>query len=693
MAATGAAWYFRELIHEPSPSRPIAGWTPTVRWVAGAGADGHRDGAADTATFSDPFAVALAADGVLYVADAGDSNAIRRVTLAGEVATLAGGVEGFADGVGSSARFNSPSGVVIDGQGTLYIADTGNHAIRRVSPDGSVATIAGTGVAGWRDGPGVEARFNGPIGITLDADGRLLVADSYNDRIRRVGRDGQVTTMSGDGTPGLIDGPSSTARFDTPTGIAVGPGGAIFVADTGNGVVRRIGTDGAVTTIPVVQVTGNLEGLAAPTGLVVTPDGRIDLTDRRGRIVEMSSSGVMRTLAGSVAGFADGPGDAARFRAPSGLALAADGALVVADAGNRMIRRLDLAARLPAVPPVSPRVHPGFDAALFAATPLLWPLDPQGGPHEVAGTLGEARGNPGGEGHERFHAGIDVHGGEGELALAVRDGKVQEPVATAGFGTLNERVTIGAVTYVHIRVGRDRRNQALDPESVAVLSDASGTPVRARVRRGWRVHAGEPVGTLNRFQHVHLSVGPTGEEVNPLTMDLPNFEDDIAPTIAARGVQVLDLSAPPPDPKSRQPVVVRGPVRIVVDAWDRVNGNAPSRRLGVYALGFQILAGDGTPVPGFERPRMTVAFDTLPSDAEAPLVLYAPGSGIPFYGTRRTRFRYVVTTERDGDHVREAPWDPAGLAPGRYIVRVVVADAAGNTAIAGRDMPIVVAPR
>jgi hypothetical protein len=258
---------------------------------------------------------------------------------------------------------------------------------------------------------------------------------------------------------------------------------------------------------------------------------------------------------------------------------------------------------------------------------------------------------------------------------------------------LNERITIGPVTYVHIRVGRDRRNQPLDPATVAVLSDAAGIPALARVRRGWRVHAGQPIGTLNRFQHVHLSVGPPGEEVNPLAMNLPNFEDDIPPTIAVRGVQVLDLSTPAPDPRSHQPVVVTGPVRIVVDAWDRANGNAPSRRLGVYALGFQVLAANGTPAPGFEHPRMTIRFDELPSDPDAPLVLYAQGSGIPFYGIRRTRFRYVVTTERDGDHVRDAPWDPAGLAPGQYIVRVFVTDAAGNTATAGRDVPIVVATR
>jgi hypothetical protein len=263
LAAVSAlpVWYFWPLLRDTPPDRPGPGWTPAVRLLAGTGADGHHDGDAFRATFSDPFAVALGPDGVVYVADAGDDNAIRRLGPNGEVTTVAGGVEGFADGVGATARFNTPSGLALDASGVLYVADTGNHAIRRVDRSGRVTTVAGDGVAGWRDGAGGSARFNGPIGLSFDAEGRLLVADTYNDRIRAITKSGEVITVAGEGVPGLADGPALAARFDTPTGLAVGPDHAVYVADTGNELIRRISPDGTVTTVQAIDFSGNAEGL------------------------------------------------------------------------------------------------------------------------------------------------------------------------------------------------------------------------------------------------------------------------------------------------------------------------------------------------------------------------------------------------------------------------------------------------
>jgi sugar lactone lactonase YvrE len=682
-------WYFWPLLHESAPARPGPDWTPTVRLVAGTGAEGRRDGDAFEALFSDPFGVAVGPDGTVYVADAGEANAIRRITPEGNVSTIAGGTEGFADGVGATARFNTPSGLVVDAGGIVYIADTANHAIRRVDPTGRVTTVAGNGVAGWQDGPGGTARFNGPIGIALDARGRLLVSDTYNDRVRVISPTGEVTTLAGEGVPGLVDGPALAARFDTPTGLAVAADGAIFVADTGNELVRRLAPDGLVSTVQAIDVSGSVEGVVRPIGVAVSPAGLLYVTDRRGRIVEMTPMGVIRTLAGSASGFADGDNAAVRFRAPTGLALRTDGALVAADAGNRMIRLLDLPAPAMAMRPAPPGLTGGFDLARFAALPVIWPLEPQGGPHEVAGTFGEARGNPGGTGHDRFHAGVDVHGEDGELVLAVRDGKVDQPIPTGGFNSLNEYLTIGPVTYVHMRAGRDRLNRPLWPDDVAVLFDDTGQPVRTRVRRGWRVRAGQAIGTVNRFRHVHLTVGPLGEELNPLEFRLPGFVDTIPPTIAARGIELTDLSGQPIKARARGRLVVSTPVRIVVEAWDRVDGNAASRRLGVYALGYQVLGSDGRPVAGFDTPRMTVRFDHLPADPSAALALYATGSGIPFYGTRRTRFKYVVTSGLDeSGRVVDVPWDASALPAGDYVLRVMVKDAAGNEATAGRDVKI-----
>ena len=364
-----------------------------------------------------------------------------------------------------------------------------------------------------------------------------------------------------------------------------------------------------------------------------------------------------------------------------------DGALIVADAGNRLLRRLEPPGRNDPDPPSMPGLRPGFDVARFGETPILWPLDPQGGPHEVAGTVGEARGNPGGDGRERFHAGIDVRGEEGEPVLAVRDGWVDQVNATGNVGTLNEYVTIGPVTYVHVRVGRDRHDVPLD-NGITVLRDEGGQPDRVRVARGWHVRTGEIIGTVNRFRHVHLSIGPAGEEANALDVGLPNFVDTIPPVIAPRGVEIDDLDDRPLTERLHGRLVVRGPVRVVVEAWDRVDGDAPSRRLGVYRLGYQILTERVEPVPGFEQPLVTISFDRLPGDPDAPHALYAKGSGIPFYRRGRTRFRYNVTTRLEDGRVVDAPWNPAGLMRGNYILRVLVADEAGNVAIAGRDVPL-----
>ena len=216
--------------------------------------------------------------------------------------------------------------------------------------------------------------------------------------------------------------------------------------------------------------------------------------------------------------------------------------------------------------------------------------------------------------------------------LAVRDGWVDQVNAAGNVGTLNEYVTIGPVTYVHVRVGRDRHDVPLD-NGITVLRDERGKPDRVRVARGWHVRTGEIIGTVNRFRHVHLSIGPAGEEANALDVGLPNFVDTIPPVIAPRGVEIDGLDDRPLAERLHARLVVRGPVRIVVEAWDRVDGDAPSRRLGVYRLGYQILTERGEPVPGFEQPLVTISFDRLPGDPDAPHALYAKGSGIPFYRT------------------------------------------------------------
>jgi hypothetical protein len=212
------------------------------------------------------------------------------------------------------------------------------------------------------------------------------------------------------------------------------------------------------------------------------------------------------------------------------------------------------------------------------------------------------------------------------------------------------------------------------------------------VKRGARFAAGEAIGSVNRFYHVHLNVGWPGEEHNPLRFRFAQVEDTVAPTIAPGGVRLYDEAGQPLRRKVRGRVAVSGRVRVVVDAWDQSDGNTPNRRLGIYELGYQVLDANGSPMPGFESVRHTISFDRLALDADAPRLVYEPGSGIPFYGQRRTRFLYIVTNRFKGGEAASGLWDTTSLPPGDYILRVWAADINGNAAVANRDLAVTIEP-
>lgn len=665
--------------------RPLEpAWAAVAVTIAGDGVPGVRDGDASRARFSDPFGIVSTADGGLYVADAGAAQRIRRISPDGVVSTVAGGEQGYADGFGNIARFSTPSGLAIDPAGAVYVADTGNHAIRHITPDGMVSTVGGDGVAGYRDAIGREARFNGPVGVAVTAAGRVIVADTYNDRVRAIERNGAVVTVAGSGQPGIVDGAAADARFDTPCGVAVDAAGNIFVADTGNGAVRRISPAGIVSTIGPPPPFG----LLRPMGIAVSADGVVYVTDDRGRVMEMTPGVASRVLAGSRPGFAEGPNVDARFRGLAGVALVATGRLAVTDPRNALVRLVAARSRLELRPPASPRLNPRFDAEAFAWAPLLWPIDPMEGPFEITGTLGEARG---GEGAERFHAGVDVHAPEGTPVRAVHDGIVASPVATGEFGTLNESVRIGPIAYVHLRVGRLRGDEITDPSRFVPTYDDTGHMVHMRVKRGARFSTGDAIGTVNAFNHVHLNVGWPGEEYNPLRFGPVQLEDTIPPTIARGGIRLFSEDGRPFSARRNGRLIVEGRVRVVVDAWDRMNGNRPWRRLGVYQLGYHVLNADGSPAPGFETLRETIRFDRLAPDDDAARAVYASGSGIPFFGRRSTRFLYVVTNTLREGLASQGIWDTSTLPPGDYTLRIVAADIQGNQALLNRDVPITIA--
>jgi hypothetical protein len=253
------------------------------------GTPGSSDGTGSAAQFSEPEGVAVDSVGNVYVADT-DNNTIRKVTPAGVVTTLAGlaGSIGSVDGTGSAARFFLPWGVALDSAGNVYVADTANYTIRKMTPAGVVTTLAGMAASyGSVDGTGSVARFNLPSGVAVDSASNVYVADELNYTIREVTPEGVVTTLAGlAGTADYADGTGSAARFSAPWGVAVDSKGDVFVADAYNHTIRKVTPDGVVTTIGgVARVSGWADGLGSsarfhyPHGVSVDGAGNVYVAD------------------------------------------------------------------------------------------------------------------------------------------------------------------------------------------------------------------------------------------------------------------------------------------------------------------------------------------------------------------------------------------------------------------------------
>ena len=326
---------------------PITYTVSTLAGTAGVGCTADGTGAA--ASFYEIRQIAVDASGNIYAPDNyPNENRVRKITRAGVVTTLAGGsTSGSSNGTGAAASFQLPTGAVVDSSGNIFIAEMGNDLIRKITPLGVVTTFAG-GVQGNLDGTGASAKFYAPSALAIDAADNLYVADSYNRNIRKITTAGVVTTLAGSSTSGYADGTGTAASFSFVTGLAVDSNGNVYAADAYNNCIRKITPAGVVSTFAGSTTSGAANGVGSsasfniPWGVAIDTSGNLIVADGGNNSIRLiTPAGIVTTIAGSTtAGSADGVGSNASFNSPWGVAVDTSGNVYVSDQGNFTIRKL-----------------------------------------------------------------------------------------------------------------------------------------------------------------------------------------------------------------------------------------------------------------------------------------------------------------------------------------------------------------
>ncbi|MFF4012722.1 RICIN domain-containing protein [Streptomyces sp. NPDC001717] len=333
---------------------------PPISTLAGsrvAGLKGDNEPAL-VAELNCPLGVAMDGTGTLYIAD-GENHRVRKVTTDGRISTVAGtGTAGFDgdDGPASTAPLNSPYAVAVDSAGALYIADHGNHRIRKITADGKISTVAGNGTAGFAGdgGPANAAQLHNPCAVAVDGAGALHIADSGNHRVRKITADGKISTVAGTGSAGFSGdgGPASSAQLNSPYGLVTDSTGALYIADSGNHRVRKITADGKISTVAGTGSAGfsgddgpaSSAQLNSPYGLVTDSTGALYIADSGNhRVRKITADGKISTVAGNGTGAFDGdggPASSAQLNHPLGLAVDCVDTLYIADHGNHRIRKI-----------------------------------------------------------------------------------------------------------------------------------------------------------------------------------------------------------------------------------------------------------------------------------------------------------------------------------------------------------------
>lgn len=351
----GVDWYIRESGQAvkgacPGHTSGVSSGTQsslagTATTLAGSGTSGSTNATGTSASFYFPRGVAVDSSNNTYVADT-FNHRIRKINPSGVVTTLAGsGSMGNTNGTGTAASFSFPHGVAVDSSGNIFVTDNTNNVIRKITPAGVVTTFAGSGSIGYADGPASSASFSAPSGIAIDSSDNLYVCDTDNALIRKITSAGIVSTLAGNRTNSYVDGNGTSAAFYGPSGIAVDANGVVYVADLYNSRIRKIASNGSVTTVAGSGAQTSTDGIGTsasfnyPLGVAVDKNGVLYVSEEH-KIRTISTTGVVTTLAGSTQGYTNGTASNAKFSYPSYLATDNSGVLYIADRVNHVIRKV-----------------------------------------------------------------------------------------------------------------------------------------------------------------------------------------------------------------------------------------------------------------------------------------------------------------------------------------------------------------